>query len=111
MTKEQQIKFFENFTNTMAETLLKKGNDYSNEDRLSNFKVAGAILGKTPEEVALVLIAVKVARMGQLIGTSKIPNNESIDDTLLDLANYDLLLAMIISENRLVEKDQPRKTD
>lgn len=101
MELNEQIEFFTNFTKTMADIMLKKGNDYSNEDRLNNFKVAGAILGKTPEEVALVLIAVKVARLGQLIGTNKTPNNESIDDTLLDLANYDILLAMILDEKRV----------
>ena len=113
MTREKQEAHFEAFVQKQREVLLRKGNDYSaNENRLSNFQLAGAICQLTPEQNCLSLIATKVARLGVLL-QGKIPNNESIQDSILDLANYAVLLDMIISENsekkfgEFVERDIP----
>ena len=99
MTTTEQQEHFKEFTDKMEEVLLKKGNDYANDDRLSNFKLAGTICGGTPELNCLNLIATKVARLGVLLqpGGGQ-PNNESIRDSILDLANYAVLLDMIITE-------------
>lgn len=99
MTQEQQVKHFEELTSKMKEILFKKGNDYANTDRLSNFKLAGNICGMSPQLNCLNLIATKVARLGVLLqADSGTPNNESINDSILDLANYAVLLDMIMSE-------------
>lgn len=100
MNKEQQQAHFERVINRMAEIMMSKGDDYANEDRLSNFKVAGAISGISPEINCLSLIATKVARLGNLLNSKEKPNNESIRDSVLDLANYAILLDMILSEKR-----------
>lgn len=99
MTIQEQETFFKEFTDKMANIMLKKGNDYANEDRLSNFKLAGNICGIKPEQNCLSLIATKVARLGVLLNTEQV-NNESIEDSVLDLANYSVLLAMILNERR-----------
>jgi len=39
MTIQEQEKYFNKYVEEMRTTLFKKGQDYSNEDRLSNFKV------------------------------------------------------------------------
>lgn len=89
-------------TEAMRSVLLKKGNDYANADRLSNFKLAGNICGISPEMNCLSLIATKVARLGVLLSNEdRQPNNESIKDSVLDLANYAVLLDMIISDNKI----------
>lgn len=98
MTEQDQIKHFELFTNQMKEIIFKKGNDYANVDRLSNFKLAGAICGLKAEQNCLSLIATKVARLGVLLNSDKAPNNESVQDSVLDLANYSILLSMILKE-------------
>lgn len=98
MNIEEQQKQFDAMVDLMRSTMFKKGNDYSNEDRLSNFKLGGAIIGLTPQMQCLALISTKVARLGSLLSGNKTPNNESISDTLLDLANYTLLLDMIIKD-------------
>lgn len=100
MTVEQQQRHFERMINKMAETMMSKGDDYANEDRLSNFKLAGAISGISAEVNCLSLIATKVARLGNLLNSKEKPNNESIRDSVLDLANYAILLDMILSEKR-----------
>lgn len=96
MTNEEQVKHFEIITNQMKEILLQKGNDYANTDRLSNFKLAGTICGLSAEINCLSLIATKVARLGVLLNSDKAPDNESINDSVIDLANYAVLLSMIL---------------
>ena len=100
MTKKEQMAHFGYITGEMRKTLFSKGDDYANEDRLSNFKLAGAISGGDARTNCLNLISTKVARLGVLIKTNKEPNNESIEDSVLDLANYAVLLSMIINENK-----------
>jgi len=82
----------------MRGILIKKGDDYANEDRLSNFKLAGNIAGGDAAINCLNLIATKVARLGNLLSSGKVAQNESIDDSVIDLANYAVLLHMILNE-------------
>lgn len=100
MNKKDQEKHFDEITTKMKDILLKKGNDYANEDRLSNFKLAGGICGIKPEQNCLSLIAVKVARLGVLLNSDKEPSNESVKDSVLDLANYAILLSMILEDKQ-----------
>ena len=100
MTTEQQEKEFEEFVDSMQFVLFSKREDYANEDVLSNFKLAGRISGGSAEINCLNLIATKVARLGVLLKSSKQPNNESINDSVLDLANYAVLLNMILKEKQ-----------
>lgn len=98
MNLQQQIKHFEQFTAKQKETLLKKGNDYASEDRLSNFKRAGSIINLTPEQNCLSLIATKVARLGVLLNSKEMAQNEPIRDSILDLANYAILLDALLED-------------
>ena len=98
MTKETQEVFIENLFTEMKGILLSKGNDYANKDVLSNFKLAGDICGIGAKINCLSLIATKVARLGVLLNSDSAPNNESIQDSVIDLANYSILLSMIIED-------------
>jgi len=100
MTKKEQEAHLEEITTRMKVILLNKGNDYANIDRLSNFKLAGTISGLTAELNCLSLISTKVARLGVLLNSKKEPNNESIEDSVLDLANYSVLLLMILKDKK-----------
>jgi len=105
MTKQEQQEFFDQYINKMRDVLLNKGDDYANADRLSNFKLAGLIAGGNAKTNCLNLIATKVARLGVLLNSNDEPKNESVSDSILDLANYSMLLAMIDDEfNRLTNK-------
>jgi hypothetical protein len=97
MTLKEQQQHFTELVKLMEHTLFKKGDDYANTDRLSNFKLSGAISGTNARQIALDLIAVKVSRLGNLFHSDKV-NNESISDSILDLANYSVLLHMIVNE-------------
>lgn len=110
MNKETQKNLFTEFTNKQLEIITSKQEDYANEDVLSNFKTAGANSGIKTEQQILSLIATKVARLGNLF-KGKTPNNESIDDSIIDLGNYTFLLYCLIREeyqidiNVLMESD------
>lgn len=99
MNIQQQKTFFNNFVSKMESIMFAKGDDYAtDEDRLSNFKIAAKQAKLSPEVHCLTNITTKATRLGNLINGSKSPKNESIADTLLDLANYCILEAMILKE-------------
>lgn len=75
----------------------KKNADYAKDDNpYSNFEYAGKLAAEfsDPTDRAFVtLIGVKLARLAQLLGASKLAQNESADDSLIDLATYTALWA------------------
>lgn len=71
----------------------KKSADYaSDENRYSNFETSATCAGVTVAEVFKTLIGVKLARLNELEG-GKVPNNEAIQDSRMDLATYAVLYA------------------
>jgi len=100
MTLGEQLNHFDSLVKQMREVIVRKGNDYANDDKLSNFKTAGPNAGLTPEQNCLSLISTKVARLGTLFNSKKSPSNEAVTDSVMDLANYSILLHMIINENK-----------
>lgn len=101
MTRETQSKLLGEFYAEKKNVLKLKSEDYANEDVLSNFKTAGANCGISAEQQCLSAIATKVARLGNLL-SGKIPNNESISDSILDLSNYTDLLYCLVNEEYLM---------
>lgn len=97
MNKEQQINLIQELDNKLLEIIKSKGEDYGSEDVLSNFKQVSAVAKilnidiTDPVQYALFMGILKVARITNLINSSKEPNNESIEDSLLDLINYNKL--------------------
>lgn len=91
---------FDKLITELSKILISKGGDYANDDRLSNFKLAGTICGLTPQQNCLSLIATKVARLGVLYQPGKAPNNESILDSIKDLINYGILLHMLEADTK-----------
>ena len=73
----------------------KKNEDYANDNPYSNFETAAGIARgfRGTDAVFATLIGIKIARLQELIGGNKTPNNESVEDSLLDLAVYAALWA------------------
>lgn len=71
-----------------------KNADYSTEDNpLQNFDVSSILVSffKNPkDQVFASIIGIKLGRLAVLL-SGKTPNNESINDTFIDLANYVIL--------------------
>ncbi|HNC37371.1 MAG TPA: hypothetical protein PLD32_12455 [Saprospiraceae bacterium] len=99
MNKVEQERILDTFTGKMKSIMSGKGDDYAGDvDRLRNFKLVAEVVGITPEQVIMVFIATKAVRLGQLLSSGQTPKNESIDDSLLDNANYSALLKMVRDE-------------
>lgn len=79
----------------MAEVHDKKSLDYAdtaNGNYYTNFEEAAREAGVSVEEAFLVLIGVKLARLRELKKKALAPQNESVQDSRLDLANYCVLM-------------------
>ena len=102
MDLKTQEEIFDKVAAKMKKIMMSKGNDYAGESRLNNFHVAGNVAGSDAQGNCLQLIGTKVARLGSLFNQRRngksAPMNESIQDSILDLANYALLLYMIEEE-------------
>jgi uncharacterized membrane protein YjjP (DUF1212 family) len=91
MTRTEQEKVFADLMVKCGDILLKKGNDYATVDRLSNFKEAGAVINIPPHMVALTMATIKISRIKSLSITCATPENESVQDSWIDLINYSIL--------------------
>ena len=75
--------------------MVSKSADYAGDDVLANFKrlsEAARVLridpGKDPGSYALFMVLMKLDRWQNLRVKGSKPNNESIQDTVIDLHNY-----------------------
>ena len=100
LTAEDRDTLLDILFKTQRDILSKKGYDYAGEDILSNFRLAGMIVNqgaRNPDAVnCLNLIGTKVARLGQLLSSGKAAQNESVQDSVIDLCNYSALLYLIL---------------
>lgn len=85
MTYEEEIKFFRKLTDKMCAIFAAKRNDYGPSTRETWLKYGPVSM--------LTRMSDKMARLEQLLVNNKNNKvqNESIDDTFLDLANYCLI--------------------
>jgi hypothetical protein len=98
MNKQEQLALANEISDIVYHLLDRKGDDYADEDRLSNFKRVASILSKEPFDICLTLIGIKIARITNLI--NKDARNESMEDSIQDLITYSYLLKMIHAEQR-----------
>jgi len=99
MNSKELLQSFKAITDKMCGIIEKKNNDYaSNTDAFSNFKFCSDFAGCSVEQVFSVFLAVKFARLKELLN-GKEAKNESIEDTLIDLANYCVLYKIYRDEN------------
>ena len=72
----------------------QKNNDYAHDNNpFSNFEEAASSAGCSVDTVFRVLIGIKLARLKELLGSGKVANNESVQDSRMDLAMYCALWA------------------
>lgn len=90
---------FEALLSKMREMHNKKSQDYANnKNRYQNFESTAVSAGTDVGTVFRTLIGVKLARLSELQGNGKTPQNESVQDSLLDLAVYAALYASYYME-------------
>lgn len=101
MEIKQLLSLLENLYKRKLNIIKKKNNDYSDsKDVFSNFKICAIISSVKVEQIFLMLIACKIARLTELITKNKEICNESIEDTLIDLSNYTDLFYIYCNEQK-----------
>jgi len=87
--------------------IINKSHDYANKENIfSNFEIVSKIVGCNPEIVFLTMIGIKIARLSELLTNKKVPKNEAIEDTILDMRNYLGLLYGFLKNNKKGEKNE-----
>lgn len=85
---------------SVTEVLVRKQRDYGHEN-----------IRRFGRQGLMIRCHDKVARLENLCGSDFKPNNESIDDTLLDIVGYSAIGIMWESENFLIELAPPKKSE
>jgi hypothetical protein len=94
----EQRKQIECMLESMRTTMLTKGHDYAGEDTLANFREANKIGISTPKSI-YVRLSDKYMRLSRFLNTDDLQvKDEQIEDTLLDLANYAVLMSVALKE-------------
>ena len=102
MTKQQYFEFSERFFSECIEISKRKNADYTgqNTDPFSNFQSVEA-LGIKTEQGFLTRMMDKMKRIASFVENGELQvKDESVKDTLRDLANYSCLLAGYIESKK-----------
>lgn len=102
MTKQEYFKFAEEFFNSCIETSRKKNADYTGgaDDPFSNF-TSVEVLDVLTEHGFLTRMMDKMKRISSFVKNGELQvKDESVLDTLSDLANYSCLFAGYIKSKK-----------
>lgn len=95
----------------LADVLSKKNSDYTGgRGEFYNFEKSAELVGISPAQAIMIEIAKKVTRLDSLIRLLEYghaPSNESMKDTLLDLAGYAIIAHAHLSAQEAEEKVDP----
>lgn len=103
MNREQYIAFLEEKITEMLEIAKKKSHDYSSfsDSVFANFEVVGLCGIASVEQGFLTRMMDKISRINSFVKQGiLLVDDEKIDDTLLDLASYSLLLSAYIKSKK-----------
>lgn len=110
MTKQEYMTFHEKCCQRMVEITKKKNSDYTGGslDPFANFTQIGSLV-QVPSVVEIGFVtrmSDKLSRIGSFITKGfLLVKDESVEDTLLDLANYCILFAGYLRSKRVVSEE------
>lgn len=109
MNSKEFIQFHKETVTRMNEIVTSKNHDYTgdNGDAFANFKVVEEMGICSTEQGFLTRMMDKMMRVNTFVqkGTLKVAD-EKVEDTLLDLANYAILMVGHIKAKRLEEENK-----
>jgi hypothetical protein len=106
MKRDEWLAFHEAQCARARELSARKGKDYSGDvDTLANLKFCEAAGVCTAQQGVTIRLLDKIKRLGTLIGSGAAPavKDESVEDTLLDVVNYALLIMALRKEAKAGE--------
>lgn len=98
--KEHFKKQFKKTLDDMYAIMEKKNSDYTKTDPFWNFKLVETLGVTTVEKWILVRMADKMSRISTLIDQDALVIDEAISDTLIDLANYSVILKLYLESKK-----------
>lgn len=98
MTKEQLFVLHKFVCQEALELMQKKNADYSKVGALDNFYVAEALKAASAEHGIIIRMGDKLSRLSSIISKGAQVKTESMQDTIIDLVNYSILLLAVIQE-------------
>lgn len=97
--REKFYKFAKEFYEEAFAIIQKKNDDYSQENNpFANFEFTASASGIKTEQVFLMQIANKLARMRECLNKPILVLDETLTDTLQDMLNYCVLMAGYINK-------------
>lgn len=102
MNRQDFLNFHQECTRKMFDICTRKNNDYAggNEDPFRNFRVVGA-MDLSVYQGFVTRMSDKLSRLATFTkGKELLVKDESVEDTLLDLANYCILMAGCIRSDK-----------
>lgn len=105
MTKDEFFARMQEVYNSNVQLSMRKNADYAGEsDPFKNFRVCET-LGIPVESGLIVRMSDKIARISNLLGGAEAKvTDESVTDTLRDLANYAIITLLWIENKRRTQK-------
>lgn len=102
MTKQEYLAEFKAITEQMFEITKAKNSDYSHGDYpFRNFEMVEQMNIATTEQGFLTRMTDKMMRLSTFVqGAEMKVTDEKVDDTLMDLANYSILLMCYLRSKR-----------
>jgi hypothetical protein len=101
MNKEQFLARLDELYKMNVEISRKKNSDYATgDDPFKNFRLCEFIGVCSVEKGMLVRISDKLSRISNLLDTQAEVSDETINDTLSDLANYAMIMRMYIENGK-----------
>jgi len=85
------VTYLSNAFDVIEDIAIKKSTDYTTTSPFENFEKVALATGLQVEDIFHVFIATKLNRIRNLVDNGKPPENESISDSILDLATYAVL--------------------
>lgn len=105
MTKKDYLSYHQEMCTRMVQITAAKNSDYTSgsDDPFSNFRQIGSLISapKSIEIGFLTRMSDKMSRIGSFVSKGFLAvKDESVEDTLLDLANYCILFAGYMKSQR-----------
>lgn len=104
MNKTQFVQEFQSTLKYMEETMIRKNHDYSwwaaCENPFKNFELVEQLGVTSVEQAFLVRMCDKLSRITSLIDNDAKVKDEAIEDTLVDLANYAIIMSLYVQHKR-----------
>lgn len=108
MTRSDYLEFFKTTTENMLEITKRKNKDYAGDgDPFANFCVVESVGIASVEQGFLTRMCDKLSRITNITKSGQTHvKDESVTDTLIDLANYSILMAAYLKSKNVGESNE-----